>query len=847
MTAAEHLRQEADDALPGTVSFSALVGFLAALHQPGEWFTVSTEGSSRPFSSVAFDDPEAAADYIGGLPAGLNVWHGVNSLGGRPNRGRGAAADVSRLGALWADLDVKPGALHSTEAAWHVVESLAERLAAAPTFVVGTGSGGLHPYWLLDFDPRLDLQSAEARSAANRMLAGWFREVSSVCVERGAAATDNVYDLSRILRTPGTVNVKPSVMAPVTLWSSAPERVSVDHLTKRLNLDTPASHTSAPVDVPARLSAGAEERHPAASWPTASATCPYARRLLDGIASDKIALGRSRHNWAADRLLRLWCAVRSGCVSPGDVVSMVNAVQERLDLVRQDDGPRPGEAEALSAWTRAKVEGLSDAEVAEELSGHTHSVSQRAAPDDAGYERAVDVRQDEAESGYLLLAGRLAADFGDDLKHVAGLGWYAWDGQRWSQETGEVRALRAVHQVLVDAVYEARADKDEALQGSAFRAMNSVSGAEAVLRWARAMEPFALSAADLDADGYLLNTANGTVDLRSMLMRPHTRSDLLTKVTRGAYRPGERSDAWEAFLRRVMPDDDVRAYLQRFLGLALCGMPLEHTFTVAVGQGANGKGTLRSAYAHALGGYAHEAPATLFLEANRHSGAASPDLIGLRGRRFVVASETDERARLSVALMKQASGGDPITARALYAAPITFAATWTILLVTNHLPGVPGDDEAVWRRMRVLPFTTVIPAEERDGTLGERLEGECDAILTWAIEGWCSYRSRATSGRPQGSLEEPPAVLGATTDYRSACDDIGRFISEECVTGERWRSSATQLYERWLMFCDVEGVRAGSQTEFGRTLTRRGFGSRRTARGTERTGIALRVGGGEPL
>lgn len=170
------------------------------------------------------------------------------------------------------------------------------------------------------------------------------------------------------------------------------------------------------------------------------------------------------------------------------------------------------------------MESLSEGEVAAELGGHSHGGVGLWSRDSVDEGSLAVGGQEDPESGYLLLAGRLTRDFGDDLRHVSGLGWHSWDGRRWSQESGDVGALRAVHRVLVDAVYEAREAKNDALHAGAVRAMNSATGAEAVLRWARAMEPFAVQAADLDADGYLLNLGNGTLDLRDMTLRPHDRS-----------------------------------------------------------------------------------------------------------------------------------------------------------------------------------------------------------------------------------------------------------------------------------------------------------------------------------
>lgn len=425
--------------------------------------------------------------------------------------------------------------------------------------------------------------------------------------------------------------------------------------------------------------------------------------------------------------------------------------------------------------------------------------------------------------------------------HVYGLGWHYWDGRRWAEDVGSSHAIRALRTTLADRLYDAIAGgRDFERQVHVARQCQTKSGMQAVLWHATHDDAFSADVSELDADPYLLNVANGTLDLRTMELRPHNPVDRLTKITRGAYVEGLVSAEWERFVARILTDEPVRRYFQRFLGLTLCGQPLEHVFTLAVGTGANGKGTCRTAVANALGDYHHEAPATLFLESKRNSGEANADLVALRGRRFVVASETDQGVRLSVSLMKQISGGDPITARRPYAQdPVTFQSTWTVLLVTNHLPKVPADDEAVWRRMRVVPFNEVIPEHERDGTLSERLTGEADAVLTWLVNGWKDYRSRATHGTPQGRLDEPRAVLESTSRYRAVSDHVARFVNDECVVDPGVITPSNELWTRWLVWSTGQPIPKLDRASFGERLVALGFDQRRTSKARNYVGIAL--------
>jgi len=273
----------------------------------------------------------------------------------------------------------------------------------------------------------------------------------------------------------------------------------------------------------------------------------------------------------------------------------------------------------------------------------------------------------------------------------------------------------------------------------------------------------------------------------------------------------------------VLPDADVRGYMQRLIGLALLGRVEEHLFTIATGTGANGKGTTYNALLHALGDYGHVAESDLFMSAKSNPNGASPAVFALRGRRLAVVSETERDHRLAVALMKNLTGGDPITARPLYGKPVTFPPSHTSLMVTNYLPKVAGDDPAAWRRIRVVPFDVVIPEAERDGRLGQQLELEADAILSWAIAGWSDHSERG--------MDAPAAVKAATDDYLKASDAIARFIEDCCLVGPLSFTPLADLFYRWGKWVVDDGAEPVSKKAFTTALDRHGYPTSRGAKG----------------
>lgn len=425
------------------------------------------------------------------------------------------------------------------------------------------------------------------------------------------------------------------------------------------------------------------------------------------------------------------------------------------------------------------------------------------------------------------MAYRLADAYTDKLLHVHGLGWHRWDRTRWKLDDGAAAAKRAVLDVLRQALAESLTDKS--LRADVARCETD-SGINGVLGIAAALYEFAATVADIDADPYLLNCANGTLDLRTMQLRPHDPGDRITKVTRGAHQ-SSAGQAWEQHLARVLPDAQVRDYLQRVVGSALLGRVAEHILPILTGTGANGKGTTYKALLWALGDYASTAEPDLFMH---REGAHPTGEMDLMGRRLIVVSESDEGRRLAEATMKRLTGGDTIRARRMRQDFIEFEPSHTALLITNHLPRVSGDDPAVWRRLRVIPFDVVIPEAERDGGLDERLQADADAVLSWAVAGWSDYQAR-------GSLAEPDAVLGRTADYQRASDAVGRFVSEACLTSSPvLKATTSQLFTGWEAWRAADGAGQISLKAFGQALDRLGYPVTDKARdGRWRAGIGV--------
>jgi len=375
------------------------------------------------------------------------------------------------------------------------------------------------------------------------------------------------------------------------------------------------------------------------------------------------------------------------------------------------------------------------------------------------------------ELGY---ARRLVHVYGDRLRYVGPWRrWLVWDGNRWAADaTGQAARWAKViaRRLTTDALaIHDRDDRRNARQATPRG--ESSAGIAGVLQLASTEADVAVSPEQLDADPYLLNCPNGTLDLRTGKLRRPDPADLITKITGAEYRPAAQGAAFTAFLNRVQPDQAMRDYLARLFGHALEGRVTEHILPICYGEGANGKGTFITALLAALGEYADAADPELLTA--RNFDAHPTGTADLFGRRVAVLHEGDAGRRLAEGTVKRLTGGDRIKARRMREDFWHFEPSHMFVMLTNHKPIVLGTDEGIWRRLRLIPWPVVIPEAERDEHLGDRLAVEVDAVLGWLVAGYRQWRQL-------GSLAEPEQVTTATSKYRAESDAIGRFLDERC-------------------------------------------------------------------
>lgn len=406
--------------------------------------------------------------------------------------------------------------------------------------------------------------------------------------------------------------------------------------------------------------------------------------------------------------------------------------------------------------------------------------------------------------------------------------WLVWNGGYWEHDgTDKIHtiAARALATIYEDARHLQDSDARKALVKWGLKSESTQRQRAALIQ---AHDPMALGQSELDTYPWLLNAANGTLDLENNRPRAHSRRDFLTKILPLAYDPGAECPTWDRFLDDVLPSPDLRQFIQQAIGYTLTGHTTEHLLFFCYGMGRNGKSTFFETVQALMGTYAQRMKTDVLMFSGRPTGdSATPTLARLPGARFVVASEIDQGRRLAESTVKDLTGNDTITARRLHGAPFDFKPTHKLWMYGNHKPVIRGTDDGIWRRICLVPFDIQIPKDKVDVWLPKKLKAELPGVLAWAVRGCQAWREA-------GRLERPSDVTDATKTYRNEQDDLARFLDECCVIRESAIAPKKDLYNEFVAWGGL-----GNKNVFGRRLTARGFASARTSSARIWKGLGL--------
>lgn len=317
-----------------------------------------------------------------------------------------------------------------------------------------------------------------------------------------------------------------------------------------------------------------------------------------------------------------------------------------------------------------------------------------------------------------------------------------------------------------------------------------------------------------DRNDTLFNVLNGTIDLKTKTIKKHDRNDYITRISKINYVPGAVCPVFNKFLNDIFDSNkNLIEHEQRKLGYCLSGLTSEQKLFINFGSGCNGKSTLIEVYRALMGNYCINIPIECLM--SKDIPGISNDIVRLRFARLATTGEVEIGKKLAESQAKLLTGGDYITARALYSEPIEFRNKAKIMMGTNHLPGVRGQEHGMFRRFDITPFNVTIPKSKIDKNLFNKLLQELPGILNWALDGFLKWQEHG--------LGEYQEIIQSVENYRVSQDPIATFINECCIKGLELKAPANELYQEYKNWCQDSNEFALSQRKFGTALSERGF------------------------
>lgn len=394
--------------------------------------------------------------------------------------------------------------------------------------------------------------------------------------------------------------------------------------------------------------------------------------------------------------------------------------------------------------------------------------------------------------------------------------WYIYNGSIWVKDDGNLRIMELMKKfVLQFTTYAINSDEEELIKFST-RICNR-SRRESIIKDATSIFPKSFS--DFDSKNYLFNCKNGTYNLKTNELQPHSPTDYITKISKVNYDITAKCERWNKFISEIMQENkENELFLQKCFGYALSGDTNLECFFIFYGSTTrNGKSTTCETVSYVFGDYATNAQAKTVAKNKRDGSSATPDIARLKGARFVTMAEPEKGLEIDVSLIKQLTGGDRYTGRFLNENPTEFVPEFKIFINTNHLPRVNDDTIFSSERVKILPFERHFNPEEQDTGLKEKFKSPemASGILNWLIDGYNLLKFEG--------LATPQSVLHATTDYRNDSDTFGAFIDETIVRVEGARFSNTKLYNIYKEWSKDNGFHSLNSTNYALEMQKRGY------------------------
>lgn len=479
-----------------------------------------------------------------------------------------------------------------------------------------------------------------------------------------------------------------------------------------------------------------------------------------------------------------------------------NLIRDKWDIVHHSSGETYGERTISIAISSTSTTVLDREQNKEQYKFNVYGLEQK----EKGIEKT-KFRLSELGN-----AERMAASFGDVVRHVADVGFYIWNGKSWAYDsTKEIEKMCANE---LRKLYKSEEEEEQKWAKICDkRAVRTNSIKDLIPLVPAVREQF-------DKHKYLFNCSNGIINLENGTCLPHDRTLYLSKISNIKFDNTADCPTWIQFLNSVFKkedgttDTDLIRFMQKAVGYSMTGDISEQVIFFLVGGGRNGKSTFVNIIQDLMGDYGRQTNSDTFIK-KKNDSSINNDIARLVGSRYVSAVESEEGQQLSETLVKQITGGEKISARFLRQEFFEFEPEFKVFFTTNHKPIVKGIDEGIWRRILMIPFNVTIPTDQIDKKLPEKLEAEMSGILNWAIEG-CLMWQKEGLGRPHSMIE-------ATKAYKSEMDILEPFLEERCNVNPLLETEAKELYYDYSRWCEEVGEFPLKNRSFYRMLETKGF------------------------
>ncbi len=435
--------------------------------------------------------------------------------------------------------------------------------------------------------------------------------------------------------------------------------------------------------------------------------------------------------------------------------------------------------------------------------------------------------------------------FKEFVKYVPTLKkYYLWDGCKGIWQADDQEQINELVKALVSIYLPKLLDKIEEgeqfdMYRKWFKYLQSNAGMGNMLKAARSRPDITIKMEEFDMNARYFNVKNGVIDLKTREFLPHDKKYMQTKQANVFFNPKVKDETWDKFLLSIMDGDEERCiYLLRMLAYAMMGEPKHDVMFILFGSSTrNGKSTFANSALNFFGDYGTTTqPETIAKQKYRRSGNASPELVKLKGKRFINIAEPPNNYDLDAAMIKALTGGDVISARPLYGDYYDFINQGVFYLNSNHLPNVDDPTLFMSSRVIVIPFEVQFTSEEADVDMVEKLacENATSSLLNNIMETMEKYNDIGIKE------DTPKKVKQATKKYAETADHFQCFINENIVIEKTTWTPTSRIVMRYLQWAYKYNRPSLSSKAITEELVKRGFDGSRKNKGVGFRGIKLK-------